>query len=75
MELRNMIVNPPVAPPYPKGYDARNSQVPGPLAEQDVWHEGEALVPKTFSGTHDHDVLVSRAMTKALGFNPESTLW
>ena len=42
--------------------------------KQDV-HEGETLAPRTLSSTEDHEVLVSRAMTKVLRYNSEGTSW
>ena len=44
-------------------------------AAQDAWHEGEPLVPRTFSRTEAHVVLVSRPLTKTLRYNLESTIW
>ena len=35
-----------------------------PLVEQDVVYEGETLVPRVFSRTEDHEVLVSWAVSQ-----------
>ena len=79
MEFRNLTLDSLVALPFLEGRDPLfhppKRQVAGPLAEQDVWHEGETLAPRTFSRTEDDGVLASRAMTKVARYNPERTVW